>query len=87
MHTKILEIPGKFVWIDIVQPERQELEEIARQYGLHATSLADCLDPFHLPKRWEKVLSRLKFLIVTPPIQEIWKCSTNTEVQRKKKNG
>ena len=50
MHSKILEIPGKFVWLDIVQPERQELEEIAHQYGLHATSLADCLDPFHLPK-------------------------------------
>jgi magnesium transporter len=38
------------VWIDLVQPAPEELEEIARTYGLHQTSVNDCLDPEHLPK-------------------------------------
>jgi magnesium transporter len=39
-----------FTWLDVVDPARQELEEIARQYGLPATAVHDCLDPEHLPK-------------------------------------
>jgi magnesium transporter len=39
-----------FVWIDVVQPTAEELAEIAREYGLHPTSVNDCLDPEHLPK-------------------------------------
>jgi magnesium transporter len=38
------------VWLDLVQPAPEELEEIARTYGLHQTSVNDCLDPEHLPK-------------------------------------
>jgi magnesium transporter len=39
-----------FHWIDIVEPSVPELEEIAQKYGLHSTSVQDCLDPEHLPK-------------------------------------
>ena len=39
-----------FVWLDVVQPTADELDDIARRYGLHATSVQDCLDPEHLPK-------------------------------------
>lgn len=39
-----------FVWLDIVEPNRGDLEQIARQYGLPATAVQDCLDPEHLPK-------------------------------------
>lgn len=37
-------------WVDVTNPSRQELEELAREYGLHATSVQDCLQPEHLPK-------------------------------------
>lgn len=37
-------------WIDIIDPGEEELEKIAGQYGLHASSVADCLQPGHLPK-------------------------------------
>lgn len=37
-------------WIDVVAPSRLELLELAEEFSLHATSVADCLDPEHLPK-------------------------------------
>jgi magnesium transporter len=47
----VLELPdGSFRWLDIVEPSRQELLEVAREYGLHPTSVQDCLEPEHLPK-------------------------------------
>lgn len=41
---------GSTHWIDVIDPTRAELEQIARNYGLHETSVQDCLDPRHLPK-------------------------------------
>ena len=32
-----------FIWLDVVNPTRQELANIARQYGLHSTSVEDSL--------------------------------------------
>lgn len=40
----------RFTWIDVHSPEPEELRELAHRYGLHATSVDDCLDPDHLPK-------------------------------------
>jgi magnesium transporter len=37
-------------WIDVVGPSRTELLELAETHQLHSTSVADCLDPEHLPK-------------------------------------
>lgn len=45
-----LTFPNGFVWIDVLNPTRKELESIAKQYQLHSTSVKDCLDPEHLPK-------------------------------------
>jgi magnesium transporter len=39
-----------FVWLDIVNPGQEELSGLAEQYGLHHTSVQDCLEPEHLPK-------------------------------------
>jgi magnesium transporter len=40
----------EFQWIDVVDPRREELQALAERFGLHATSVQDCLDPEHLPK-------------------------------------
>lgn len=40
----------EFSWLDLVEPTRADLEQIAVQYGLPATAVQDCLDPEHLPK-------------------------------------
>lgn len=37
-------------WLDIVDPGKAELEQIGLKYGLHPTSIQDCLDPEHLAK-------------------------------------
>lgn len=39
-----------FVWLDLVDPHREDLEKVAREYGLPQTAVSDCLDPEHLPK-------------------------------------
>lgn len=54
METRVVFKTEHFEWIDIVNPNKTELEKLARQYGLHATSVQDCLDPEHLPK-YEKI--------------------------------
>lgn len=51
-----------FEWIDIFNPERSDIEELAKKYSLHSTSVQDCLDPEHLPK-FEK-LSTYSFIIL-----------------------
>ena len=39
-----------FEWLDIVEPQHEELQDIALRYQLHANSVKDCLQPGHLPK-------------------------------------
>lgn len=51
----------KFEWIDIVDPNKSDLEQIGQKFGLHSTSVQDCLDPDHLPK-FEKI-DNVDFLI------------------------
>jgi magnesium transporter len=47
----VLEKPEpRFVWLDLVDPTRDELSELVADFGLHPLSVNDCLDPEHLPK-------------------------------------
>jgi magnesium transporter len=39
-----------YEWLDIFNPDEQELSAIAQKYGLHKSSVTDCLEPGHLPK-------------------------------------
>ncbi|WP_229254007.1 CorA family divalent cation transporter [Dyadobacter sp. NIV53] len=40
----------QFEWIDVTDPSKEELQEIANNYELHNSSVEDCLQPDHLPK-------------------------------------
>jgi magnesium transporter len=51
-----------FQWIDVYNPKKSDIEELAKHFGLHSTSVQDCLDPEHLPK-FEK-LSTYNFVIL-----------------------
>ncbi|HEU4699873.1 MAG TPA: CorA family divalent cation transporter [Gemmatimonadales bacterium] len=51
-----------FTWVDVVDPSRDELAALAARYGLHPTSVQDCLDPAHLPKY--ETLGAYTFMIV-----------------------
>jgi magnesium transporter len=48
-------------WIDIEDPSAEELYQIARIYGLHPSSVIDCLQPEHLPKF--EVINKIIFII------------------------
>lgn len=37
-------------WIDIAEPKIAELMAVAKQYNLQANTVADCMEPGHLPK-------------------------------------
>jgi magnesium transporter len=50
VRTVLQRAEPPLVWLDLVQPTKEELDEIARTYGLHSTAVRDCLDPEHLPK-------------------------------------
>jgi magnesium transporter len=50
VRTVVRRADPAFVWLDVVQPTAEELAGIAEEYGLHPTSVKDCLDPEHLPK-------------------------------------
>lgn len=39
-----------YIWLDITNPEKVELQEIAKQYNLVEQSVQDVLQPEHLPK-------------------------------------
>ena len=45
----VLEGSG-FTWIDLEDPDRQRVAEFAREYGLNALNVEDCLTKFELPK-------------------------------------
>lgn len=40
----------RFIWLDLVDPARGDLERVTREHGLPLTAVTDCLDPEHLPK-------------------------------------
>ena len=52
----------QFTWIDIIEPSREELNKIAKQYHLNPFNVQDCLDPEHLPK-YEKI-DNTTFLVI-----------------------
>ena len=41
---------NRFSWIDLQNPDRQYMEELARKYNLNALNVEDCLTKFELPK-------------------------------------
>jgi magnesium transporter len=54
--------PPMPVWRDVTAPKPGELEALAREYRLHPTLVADCLQPLHLPKHEQ--IGDVTFLMV-----------------------
>ncbi len=40
----------KFVWIDLQNPDREEVEELAKKYNFNTLNIEDCMTKFELPK-------------------------------------
>jgi magnesium transporter len=50
IRTVVEKSEPRFIWLDVVDPTRDELSELVADYGLHPLSVNDCMDPEHLPK-------------------------------------
>ncbi|HEY4651135.1 MAG TPA: CorA family divalent cation transporter [Pontibacter sp.] len=48
-------------WTDVENPSPEELQELAQKYGLHPSSVRDCLQPEHLPKY--EIANNIVFII------------------------
>ena len=42
--------PGTIVWVDLLGPNRKELDELAAELGLHELAVEDALEPHQRPK-------------------------------------
>lgn len=69
-------------WVDVVDPSPSELTEIAHLYGLHPTSVRDCLDPEHLPK-YERFPNHTFVIIRVHDVESSPECATVHELTRK----
>jgi magnesium transporter len=69
-------------WVDVVEPTSPELTKVAHLYGLHPTSVRDCLDPEHLPK-FEKFPNRNFVIIRVYDTESAPDCATVHEMTRK----
>lgn len=69
MATERLKHPGSaFTWIDVCNPSSSELQELSAEFNLNASTLADCLEPDHLPKVED--LGNATFIITRKIIQQ-----------------
>ncbi len=78
----LLTFPDQFQWLDVVNPTKKELDSLAKQYGLHPSSVKDCLDPDHLPK-FERINNHNFFIIRTYDQGSSGECDTVQELTRK----
>ena len=51
VKSKIDTIQGeKFVWIDLQNPDRTDVEKLAKKYNFNSLNIEDCMTKFELPK-------------------------------------
>ncbi len=51
LPTKIQTIPRDGLrWIDVLNPQREDVESLAAEFGFHSLNVEDCLAKFELPK-------------------------------------
>ncbi len=41
---------GKFVWINLQNPDRNDVEKLAQKYNFNSLNIEDCMTKFELPK-------------------------------------
>ncbi|MCF8449423.1 MAG: hypothetical protein K9G49_06070 [Taibaiella sp.] len=70
-----------YEWIDISDPQPDELAGIAHKYGLHEASVNDCLQPGHLPK-YEQ-LKNYTFIILRIYMESVKEADTVQEITTK----
>jgi magnesium transporter len=82
VRTVLQRTEPPLVWLDVVSPTPEELDEIARAHGLHPLAVNDCLDPEHLPK-FEQFENHVFLIIRAFDDESEQSCGTVQELTRK----
>ena len=76
IEKKVNVIEGdKFTWINLQNPDRQHMEDLARDYNLNSLNVEDCLTKFELPKL-DNYAEHIFLILHFPPL-------TSKQVMRK----
>ena len=71
IHRNVETIDGeKFSWIDLQNPDRKDVEELATKYNLNALNVEDCMTKFELPKL-DKYDDHIFLTLHFPPLNPI----------------
>ncbi len=70
IERKIQEINGdRFVWIDMQNPDRNDVELLAEKYHFHSLNIEDCMTKFELPKL-DKYEEHFFAILHFPPLSQ-----------------
>lgn len=80
IESKTETVQGKrFVWVDLQNPDRAEVEELAKKYGFNALNVEDCMTKFELPKL-DRYGGHFFVILHFPPLSQKVGISKNSQL-------
>ena len=80
IESKMETIQGeKFVWIDLQNPDRNDVEKLAEKYDFNKLNIEDCMTKFELPKL-DSYDSHLFVILHFPPLAQKIAISKNSQL-------
>ncbi|EIJ65547.1 putative magnesium and cobalt transport protein CorA [Candidatus Nitrosopumilus salaria BD31] len=80
IESKIETIEGKnFVWIDLQNPDRSDVEKLAEKYNFNALNIEDCMTKFELPKL-DSYDDHFFVILHFPPLSQKMGVSKNSQL-------
>ena len=80
IESKIQVIEGKkFVWIDLQNPDRNDVEKLAEKYNFNALNIEDCMTKFELPKL-DSYDDHFFVILHFPPLAQKIRVSKNSQL-------
>ena len=70
---------GKFTWLDLQNPDREHMEQIAKDYNLNTLNVEDCLTKFELPKL-DSYDDHIFVILHFPPLSQKIGISKNSQL-------
>ncbi len=80
IENKIETIQGeKFVWIDMQNPDRNDVEKLAQKYNFNELNIEDCMTKFELPKL-DSYDDHFFVILHFPPLAQKIRISKNSQL-------
>jgi len=80
IENKIETIQGEeFVWIDLQNPDRNDVEKLAEKYNFNALNIEDCMTKFELPKL-DSYDDHFFVILHFPPLAQKIRISKNSQL-------